>query len=175
VTVDPHLEEVVRYSAAAKRAAAIRLAPSLGGFVAALVLLPNRWLVMTAFYGGACLLGSIDGLFRWRKLRKQITAAPPMPPGAVEVERQDTRVRELRAIVLQIAVLLGTGWFWGLLEHSFAWGLFLAAVTLGFGAVRIGVVRWSLARWERRNGRILTSLLLGEGEVFYVERGLRTA
>jgi hypothetical protein len=29
---------------------------------------------------------------------------------------------------------------------------------------------WSVRRWERRNGRVLTSLLLGDGDVFYVER-----
>jgi hypothetical protein len=57
-------------------------------------------------------------------------------------------------------------------EHSpFAWGLVAAAtlVATGFAA---DLVEFSTIRtWERRNGRVLKSLLL-EG-VFYVEHGHR--
>jgi len=41
VPADPHLEEVVDYSAAARREAVVELMPALVGFVAAIVLSPD--------------------------------------------------------------------------------------------------------------------------------------
>jgi hypothetical protein len=43
---DPHLERVVGYISLARRPAVYELAPPLGGFVAAVVLVPDRWLRM---------------------------------------------------------------------------------------------------------------------------------
>ena len=54
---DPHLEEVVSYSSTVGRAA-LQMVPALGGFLAALVLLPSRWLAITAlFVSLSCLFG----------------------------------------------------------------------------------------------------------------------
>ena len=58
---------------------------------------------------------------------------------------------------------------------SLAWGVLFTAALLGGEAVGSTVEWWILARWKRRNGRILTSLLLGEGDVFYVDRGAYAA
>jgi hypothetical protein len=177
VTADPHLEEVVPYAPAVMPAAALRLAPPLGGFVAAFVLMPGRWLVITVFFvGGACLAGLLSFLFTWRKLRRQLAAAPPVPPGAVEAERHGVRVREIGAFLFELAFLLAAGSFWAAFQDSrFAAGLVFAAALLGAGAVGDVALRWRVGRWERRNGCILTSLLLGPGEVFYVERSARAA
>ena len=174
--VDPHLEEVVRYPTAAPRTVFVGLAPALGGFVASLVLMPSRWLAMTAFFvGGSCFLGLLSFVLSWRKLRRQFGAAPPPPWDAVEVERNGSLWKLVVGVVLNVGFLLGSGWFWAAADDSrFAVGLLLAAALLGVGAVAGLVERWSLGRWERRNGRILTSLLLGEGEVFYVDRSARS-
>jgi hypothetical protein len=75
-----------------------------------------------------------------------------------------------------LGLLLGSAWLWAALEDtSFAGGLLFAAVLLSFPAVGDVAIRWSIGSWERRNGRVLTSLLLGKGEVFYVERGAHAA
>jgi len=175
VTVDPHLEEVVRYPAKARRAAAVRLVVTLGAFVTALVLMPSRWLVVIVFAGGSCFAGLVIFFSSWRQLRRQLAAAPPVPPGAVEVERRRARFREVGALLFALAFLLGAGWISALQDASFAWGLLFTAALLGADAAGDALVRWSVGRWEHRHGRVLTSLLLGEGEVFYVERGVRTA
>jgi hypothetical protein len=170
--VDPHLEEVVRYPTAAPRTVFVELAPALGGFIAGLVLMPSRWPATTAFFvGGSCLLGLLSFVLSWRKLRRQLRAAPPVPRDAVEVERHGSLWKPVVGVVVNVGFLLGSGWFWAAADDSrFAVGLVLAAALLGVGAVADFVERWSIGRWERRNGRILTSLLLGAGEVFYVER-----
>lgn len=54
---------------------------------------------------------------------------------------------------------------------QFAWGLVAAATLVATGFAADLVELLAIRRWERRNGRIVTSLLLGEGEVFYIERG----
>jgi hypothetical protein len=47
----------------------------------------------------------------------------------------------------------------------------LGVATLVGTALAAEVVEfWVVRRWERRYGRVLTSLLLGDGDVFYVER-----
>jgi hypothetical protein len=177
VTVDPHLEEVVDYVSLVRRAAALELAPPFGGFVAVVVLVPDRWLRITALYVGvSCAFGLLRFLLAWRKLLPRLRAAPPVPPDAVEVKRRPLGLRELFAALLEVGFLLGCGWFWAALEDtSFASGLLFAAVLLSAGAAEDVATRWSLGRWERRNGRILTSLLLGKGEVFYVDRGAHAA
>jgi len=174
---DPHLEEVVGYLSLVRRAVVLELVPPLGGFVAAVALLPDRWLVMTAFYAGmSCAGGLVEFLLAWRKLLPRLRAAPPVPRDAVEVSRRRAGLREVSAVVLEVAFLLGCGWFWAAFDDSpFAWGLLFAAALVTLHVVRDLVIRWSIDRWERRNGRILTSLLLGKGEVFYVERAAHAA
>jgi hypothetical protein len=174
---DPHLEEVVGYLRLVRRAVVLELAPPLGGFVAAVALMPDRWLLMTAFYaGGSCSAGLLEFLLTWRKLLPRLRAAPPVPQDAVEVSRRRAGLREVFAVVVEVGFLLGCGWFWAAFDDSpFAWGLLFAALLLSVRVVRDLVIRWSIDRWERRNGRILTSLLLGKGEVFYVERGAHAA
>lgn len=167
----------MRYPTETARTVLVGLAPALGGFVASLVLMPSRWVAMTAFFVGcACLLGLLSFVLSGRKLRRRLGAAPPVPWDAVEVERHGSLWKPLLGVVFNVAFLFGSGWFWGTAEDSpFAVGVFLGATLLGVGAVANLVERWSLGAWERRNGRILTSLLLGKGEVFYVERGARAA
>ena len=175
--VDPHLEEVVRYPTTAPRTIVVQLAPALGGFVAALALLPSRWLVVTAFFAGcSCVFGLLSFVVSWRKLRRRLGAAPPVPWDAVEVERHGSLWKPVVGVVVNVGFLLGSGWFGAAAGDSpFAAGVVVAAVLLGVGAVADVTERWSLGRWERRNGRILTSLLLGAGEVFYVQRGAPAA
>jgi|GEM_PF-4572412 hypothetical protein len=82
----------------------------------------------------------------------------------------------VRRMLLAPAVLLGAAWLTAAVEHTpFAWGLVAAATLVGTGFAADIVELAAIRRWERRNGRILTSLLLGEGEVFYVERGAHAA
>ena len=177
MTADPHLEEVVPFSPGARQAAIADTATALGGLVAALVLMPNRWLVMTALYvGGSCLFGLLPSAFAWRKLRRQLAAAPPVPPDAVEVQRHGSRLKGISSVPFRLALLLGAGWVGSVLEDaSFAWGLLFAAVLLGASAAADLAEGWSVGRWERRNGRILSSLLLVPDRVFYVDRGAQTA
>jgi hypothetical protein len=169
---DPHREEVVRYPMAEPRTIFFELAPGVGGFVAALALLPSRWLAMTAFFAGcSCLSGLLSFVLSWRKLRRRLRAAPPVPWDAVEVERRGSVWKPVVGVMVNVGFLLGSGWRWAAADDSpFAAGVVLAAALLGVGAVADVAERWSLGRWERRNGRILTSLLLGKGEVFYVEK-----
>jgi hypothetical protein len=173
---DPHLEEVVRYLSLTRGAAVLGLAPPFGGFVAAVVLTPDRRLLMTAFYVGfSCAAGLLIFLLEWRKLVPRLRAAPPVPLDAVEVRRRSLGLKVIWALALEIALLLGGGWFWAAYDDSsFASGLLFPAVCLSAYAVGDLAVRWSVGRWERRNGRVLKSLLLGEG-VFYVERGAHAA
>jgi hypothetical protein len=170
---DPHLEKVVGYDSVVRRAGVFELAIPLGGFVAAVMLMPNHWLAMTAFYFGvSCTFGLFQFLLAWRNLLPRFRAAPPVPPDAVEVKRRRTSLRQVWAAPLEVGLLLGGGWFSAAAQDGpFAWGLLFVAVLLSAFAVRDLATRWSIGRWERRNGRILTSLLLGVGEVFYVERG----
>ena len=80
------------------------------------------------------------------------------------------------AFLTGFALLLGAGWVGSVLEDaSFAWGLLFAAVLLGASAAADLAEGWSVGRWERRNGRILSSLLLVPDRVFYVDRGAQTA
>jgi hypothetical protein len=176
VTVDPHLEEVVPYSPLGRQAAVAEVVSTLGSFVAALALMPSRWLLMTAFFAGFC---GLAGLFRYvswrRKLRRQLAAAPAPPPAAVEVRRRRRRGGAW-TIVLRAPALVGAAWLLSAIDHSpFAWGLLGAATLLGTSLVPALVELWTVRRWERRNGRVLTSLLLGDGDVFYVERGAPAA
>src|SRR5919199_1911004 len=91
---DPHLEEVVRYLSPTRRAAVLGLAPPFGGFVAAVVLTPDRWLRITALYVGvSCAFGLLVFLLEWRKLLPRLRAAPPVPLDAVEGEAAPTRPR----------------------------------------------------------------------------------
>jgi hypothetical protein len=50
-----------------------------------------------------------------------------------------------------------------------------AAMIVGTGFAADVVEGWAVRRRERRNGRVLTSLLLCDGDVFYVERSAPTA
>jgi hypothetical protein len=139
--------------------------------------MPNRWLAVTVLYvGSSCLVGLLNFLFAWRKLRRRLTAAPYVPRDALEVKRHGVHLREVCGLVFAVTFLLGAGWFWSAVaDLPFGWGLFFAATLLGVNAVTDLVIRWTVLRWERRHGRILTSLLLGAGDVFYVERGVRPA
>ena len=177
MSVDPHLEEVTPYTAMGRRAAVAQVVVAVGGFVAALALLPGRWLPMTAFcVGVSCGGGLFSALLTWRKLRRLLRAASSVPPAAVEVERHDSRIRVVCGVLFEVAFLLGGGWFWSASgDAPFGWGVLFVSALLGVYAVADVAVRWGIGRWERRNGRILTSLLLGAGEVFYVERGARPA
>jgi hypothetical protein len=175
MTADPHLENVVPYLETRADLAAV--VPTVGGFAAALALMPSRWLLMTAFFAGFC---GVAGLFRYvswrRKLRRRLVAAPPPPPTSVEVRRSRRRGRAVTLAVLTPAVLLGAAWLSSTTEHApFAWGLLVAATAFGTGFAAEAVELWAVRRWERRNGRVLTSLLLGDGDVFYVERGAPAA
>ena len=174
-TGDPHLEEVIPYSAIGRRAPVAELAPMLGGFVAALALMPGRWLVMTALFFGATATAGLVQYISWRrKLRRRLAAAPAPPPGSVEVRTSRRRGGAVRFVVLGPAVLLGAAWLASAMERApFAWGLLSAATLVGTGLAGDLVELWTVRRWERRNGRVLTSLLLGDGDVFYVERGTR--
>jgi hypothetical protein len=177
VTTDPHLEEVVGYLSVIRREAVLELAPPLCGFVAAVALMPDRWLRTTALYVGfSCALGLLHFLLAWRRLLPRLRSAPPMPRNAVEVRERRIGLGDAGAMLLQAGFLLGGGWVWAALEdNSFASGLAFAAVLLGAYPLGDLAVRWSVGKWERRNGRVLTSQLLGEGEVFYVERGAHAA
>jgi hypothetical protein len=92
------------------------------------------------------------------------------------VKRRRPRLKEVWFAPLEIGLLLGPTGVWAAVENtSFAPDLLFAATLLSAFAVRDLASRRSIERWERRNGRILTSLLLGKGEVFYVERGAHAA
>ena len=173
---DPHLEEVVRYLSLTRRAAVLGLAPPFGAFVAAVVLTPDRWLIFTAVYvGGSCAVGLLVFLHAWWKLLRRLRAAPPVPPDAVEVKPRRLGLKVVWAVPLEVGFMLVWGWFWAAFEDSsFASGLLFPATFLSAYAVADLAVRWSVGRWERRNGRVLKSLLLGEG-VFYVERSAPAA
>ena len=177
MTVDPHLEEVVRYSAMEGRGLA-EVVPAVGGFVAALALMPSRWLVMTAFFAGFCAATGVFRYVSWRrKLRRKLAAAPPPPPDAVEVRaRPRRRLADVVGILLMPALFVGAAWLLSAFEHApFAWGLCVGATLFGTGVASGLVDLWAVRRWERQNGRVLTSLLLGDGDVFYVERGVPAA
>jgi hypothetical protein len=177
VTSDPHLERVTPYSPIGRRAAVAEVVPALAGFAAALVLIPSEWPALTAFFVGFSAAAALFQYVSWRrKLRRRLVAAAPPPPDVVEVRRRRRRGTAVRRILLGPAILLGAAWLTSVTEHTpFAWGLVAAATLVGVGfaadLVEFAVIR----RWESRNGRILTSLLLGEGEVFYVERGAHAA
>ena len=160
-----------------RRATILELGPPVSGFVAAVALMPDRWLRMTTLYVGfAFALGLLYFLLLWRKLLPRLRTAPPVPRDAVEVNGRRVGVRDVAAVPGDIGFLLAGAWLWTALEDtSFASGLALSAVLLGALALGDLAIRWSVRRWERRNGRILTSLLLGEGEVLYVERGAHAA
>ena len=177
MTGDPHLEEVAPYTAMGRRAAVAQVVVAVGGFVAAVALVPERWLPMIAFYVGLSFVGGLfSALLTWRRLRRLFRAASSVPPAAVEVERHGSRIRLVCGILYAVAFLLGGGWFWSAFDDApFGWGVLFVSALLGVYAVAEVVVRWAVGRWERRNGRVLTSLLLGAGEVFYVERGARPA
>jgi len=177
VTADPHLEEIVPYSPMERRTA-IEAVPTVGGFVAALALMPSHWLLMSALFAGIC---SMAGLFRYvswrRKLRRKLAAAPPPPAVAVEVRRRPRRrLADAVSLLMAPPLLLAAAWLASAFEDApFAWGLLVAATTFGTDLVAALVDVSVVRRWERRNGRVLTSLLLGAGEVFYVERSARAA
>jgi hypothetical protein len=176
--VDPHLERVVGYRSVVRQAAVFELVPPFGGFVAAVVLMPDRWLRITALYVGmSCSFGLVSFLLAWRRLLPRLRGAPPVPPDAVEVKRRRRGLTKVWVALLEIGFLLGSAWVWAALDDdtSFASGLLFTAVLLSAFAVRDLATRWSIERWECRNGRVLTSLLLGKGEVFYVERGAHAA
>jgi hypothetical protein len=151
--------------------------PALGGFVAALALMPSRWVLMTVLFVGFSAVAGLVQYASWRReLRRRLAAAPPPPPDVVEV--RPTRRRGTAAMrVLPAAALLFAGaGLASALEHvPFAVGLLVAATMVGTGFAADVVELWNVRRWERRNGRILTSLLLGEGEVFYVEQSPHAA
>jgi hypothetical protein len=177
VTVDPHLEEVTTYSPIGRRAAVAEVVAALGGFVAALVLMPSRWPMMTAVFVG---VPAVAGLFQYvswrRKLRPRLAAAQPPPSDVVEVRRRRRRGTAVTRVLLAPALLLGGAWLTSAVDHApFAWGLLATATLIGTGFAADLVELRTIRRWELRNGRVLTSLLLGEGEVFYVERGAHTA
>jgi hypothetical protein len=177
VTLDPHLERVTAYSPIGRRAAAAEVVAALGGFVAALVLMPSRWPVMTALFAGCSAAAALFQYVSWRRrLRRQLAAAPPPPPDVVEVRRRRRGRRAVTRVLLAPAFLLGAAWGTSAVEHTpFAWGL-VAAATLIATRFAADLVEFSTIHgWEHRNGRVLTSLLLGEGEVFYVERSAHTA
>ena len=173
MTVDPHLEEVVPYSPLGRQAAAAEVLSVIGGFVAALALMPNRWLLMTAFFAGICGVAGLLRYVSWRrKLRRRLAAAPAPPPDVVEVRRGRRRGSAVTRVLVAPAFVLGAAWLSSAVDHSpFAWGLLGVATLIGTSLVPDLVELWTVRRWERRNGRVLTSLLLGDGDVFYVERG----
>ena len=79
-------------------------------------------------------------------------------------------------ILLMPALFVGAAWLLSAFEHApFAWGLCVGATLFGTGVASGLVDLWAVRRWERQNGRVLTSLLLGDGDVFYVERGVPAA
>jgi hypothetical protein len=176
VTSDPHLERVTPYSPIGRRAAVAEVVPALAGFTAALVLMPGLWPVMTALFVGLSAVAALFQYVSWRRrLRRLLVAAPPPPPDVVEVRRRRRRGTVVRGILLAPTVLLGAAWLTAVGEHTpFAWGLVVAATLIAIGFAQDLVELVAIRRWERRNGRVLKSLLLGEG-VFYVERGPRTA
>lgn len=176
MTSDPHLERVTPYSPIGRRAAVAEVVAALAGFVAALVLMPGLARDDRALRRLLC---------RGRSLPVRLLAAtaPPAAHGdatsaadVVEVRRSRRRSTMVRRMLLAPAVLLGAAWLTAAVEHTpFAWGLVAAATLVGTGFAADIVELAAIRRWERRNGRILTSLLLGEGEVFYVERGAHAA
>ena len=173
VTADPHLERVTPYSPLGRRAPVAEVVPALAGFVAALVLMPSRWPVMTALFVGGSAAVALFQYVSWRRrLRRQLAAAPPPPPDVVEVRRTHRRGTAVMRILLAPAFLLGAAWLTSAVEHTpFAWGLVAAATLVATGFAADLVEFSTIRRWERRNGRVLKSLLL-EG-VFYVEQGPR--
>jgi hypothetical protein len=177
VTVDPHLEEVTAYSPIRRRATVADVVAALSGFVAALVLMPSRWPMMTAFFVGVPAVAGLCQYVSWRrKLRRRLAAAPSPPSDVVEVRRRRRSGTAVMRVLLAPAFLLGGAWLTSAVEHApFAWGLLATATLIGTGFAADMIELWNIRRWERRNGRILTSLLLGEGEVFYVERGAHAA
>src|SRR5919206_2755053 len=96
VSADPHLEEVTPYTAIGRRAAVAQVMVAVGGFVAAVALVPDR-LPIIAFYVGLSFVGGLFmALLTWRRLRRLLTAASPVPRAAVEVERHGSRIRLVR-------------------------------------------------------------------------------
>jgi hypothetical protein len=172
VSIDPHLEGVTPYSPMGRRAPVAEVVPALAGLAAALVLMPSLWPVMTALFVGCSAVAALFQYVSWRqRLRRQLTAAPPPPPDVVEVRRTRRRRTTVTRILLAPAFLLGAAWLTSAAEHNpFAWGLVAAATLVGTGFAADLVEFSTIRRWERRNGRVLKSLLL-EG-VFYVERGM---
>jgi hypothetical protein len=130
VSADPHLEELVPHSPLGSQAAVAEVVSTLGGFVAALALMPGRWLLMTAFFAGCCALAGLFRYVSWRrKLRRTLAEAPAPPRAAVEVR---PRRRRGRRVVLAPAFLLGAAWLSSALDHSpFALGLLGAATLVG--------------------------------------------
>jgi hypothetical protein len=102
----------------------------------------------------------------------------PVSRRAVAVETLPALAGFVAALVLAIAFLLAAGWFSAASESdAFSSGVFVAAVVcVADLATKLGELG-SIRRWERRNGRILRSLLLGDEEcaVFYAERSAQTA
>lgn len=168
---------VTPYSPIGRRAAVAEVVPALAGFAAALVLMPSLWPVLTALFVGCSAVSALFQYVSWRRrLARQLAAAPPPPPDVVEVRRPRRRRTAIRRTLLAPAFLLGAAWGTAALEHApFAWGLVAAATLVGTRFAADLVEFSTIRRWERRNGRVLTSLLLGEGEVFYVERGAHAA
>src|ERR671932_252225 len=110
---DPHLEEVVRYLSPTRRAAVLGLAPPFGGFVTAVVLTPDRWLRTTALYVGvSCAFGLLVFLLEGGNPLPRLRAAPPVPLDAIEVRRRPLGLKVVWAVALEVAFLLGGGWFW---------------------------------------------------------------
>jgi hypothetical protein len=132
---------------------------------------------MTAVFVGTCAVAGLFQYVSWRrKLRRRLAAAPPPPSDVVEVRRRRRRSTAVTRILLAPALLLGGAWLTSAADHApFAWGLLGTATLIGTSFAAGLVEFWTIRSWERRNGRILTSLLLGEGEVFYVERGAHAA
>jgi hypothetical protein len=116
VSADPHLEELVPHSPLGSQAAVAEVVSTLGGFVAALALMPGRWLLMTAFFAGCCALAGLFRYVSWRrKLRRTLAEAPAPPRAAFEVR---PRRRRGRRVVLAPAFLLGAAWLSSAVDHS---------------------------------------------------------